>query len=66
MKELYLPKFNAALDSILKDDRIPEQAWKTIDKELTSRLLRAASSTIKPIGTSNTHHYDLLRKHLPR
>jgi hypothetical protein len=49
---LQLPGLSAALDSILRDDRIPEQTWKTIDKELTRRLLIAASAAIKPLGTN--------------
>lgn len=45
-----LPKFTAALAAI--DGHISDHVWKTIDQELTKKLLRAAAGGARPLGTN--------------
>ncbi len=47
-----LPSLTATLAMIIRDSHVPEQTWKSIDKELTQRLLRAAAGAARPVGTN--------------
>jgi hypothetical protein len=64
MGEDKLPNLLAALATIVCDDRIPTQTWRSIDKELTDKLLRAAASAIRPVGT--TRYESLIPTKRPR
>lgn len=47
-----LPNLTAALALIIRDNYIPAQTWKVIDKALTQNLLRGAAAGARPLGTN--------------
>jgi len=59
-----LPKFQAALAELEASYAIPAQAWKVIDAKLSQQLLQAASSAIRPLGTTRYESVSA-RRHLP-
>jgi len=47
-----LPRLIATFAMIVRDSHVPEETWKSIDRELTQKLLRGAAGGSRPIGTN--------------